>query len=179
MSRIGKMPVSIPKGVTVKLNGDLVVVKGPKGELNYTLPRNFKVEMDAETLKVIRPGETREDRSLHGLARNLIRNMVVGVSEGYVRTLEIVGVGYKATPQGKALKLYVGYSHPVVVEPEPGIELEAPSVSTIVVKGIDKNKVGQFAANVRAIRPPEPYKGKGIKYAEEVVRRKVGKAGAK
>jgi large subunit ribosomal protein L6 len=179
MSRIGKMPVSIPKGVTVKITGYLVEVKGPKGELNYTLPRNFKVEIVDNVLTVTRPSDSREDRSLHGLARNLIRNMVVGVSEGYTRTLEIVGVGYKVAAQGKSLKLNVGYSHPVVIEPEPGIELEAPSVSTIVVKGIDKCKVGQFAANVRAIRPPEPYKGKGIKYSGEIVRRKVGKAGAK
>jgi len=178
VSRIGKMPVQIPTGVAVKLKDKLVTVKGPKGVLSYQAPKNFGIEIDKDKLTVIRPGESKKDKATHGLVRTLIKNMVVGVTEGYSKTLEVVGVGYRATKEGQSVRIYVGYSHPVVVMPEEGIELEIPNNTTIVVKGIDKYLVGQVAANIRSIRPPEPYKGKGIKYSDEYIRRKVGKAGA-
>ena len=179
MSRIGKMPVQIPNGVDIKISPDnKIVVKGPKGTLDYKAPGNFKINIDNGLLVVERPGESKPEKATHGLVRTLIKNMVEGVTTGYAKKLEIIGVGYRVAKQGNGIKLIVGYSHPIVVEPEPGIEFELPDASTIVVKGIDKYMVGQTAANIRSIRPPEPYKGKGIKYSDEYIRRKVGKAGA-
>lgn len=178
MSRIGKMPVRIPNGVTINFSGNKVIVKGPKGTLDYTAPENFEIKIEDGTVIVNRPGDSRKEKATHGLVRTLIRNMVVGVSDGYEKSLEVIGVGYRVAKQGNGIKLNVGYSHPILVEPEPGIEFDLPTATTIVVKGIDKYQVGQTAANIRRIRPPEPYKGKGIKYTDETIRRKVGKAGA-
>lgn len=178
MSRIGKTPVDIPKNVTITMSGNTCTVKGPKGELKYDVPENFKVKMDGDVLTVERPGDSKKEKALHGLARTLIKNMTIGVSEGFAKTLTIVGVGYKALAQGTGVQINIGYSHPLVFKDIPGIEFEVPNQTTIVVKGIDKEKVGQVAADIRSVRPPEPYKGKGIKYADEYVRRKVGKAGA-
>lgn len=178
MSRIGKTPVDIPSGVTVSMQDRKCIVKGPKGKLEYEVPENFKIKINDNQLTVERSGDKREDRSLHGLIRKLIYNMVVGVSQGYTRKLEIVGVGYKASEKGKGIQLNIGYSHPVVFNQIPGIEFEVPNPTSIIVKGIDKQLVGQVAANIRSVRPPEPYKGKGIRYEGEYVRRKVGKAGA-
>lgn len=178
MSRIGKMPVQIPNGVTISFSGNKVIVKGPKGTLDYTAPENFEIKIEDGTVIVSRPGDSRKEKATHGLVRTLIKNMVEGVSAGYERSLEVVGVGYRVAKQGNGIKLNVGYSHPILVEPEPGIEFDLPSATIIVVKGIDKYLVGQTAANIRRIRPPEPYKGKGIKYTDEQIRRKVGKAGA-
>ncbi|MFP4499173.1 MAG: 50S ribosomal protein L6 [Vulcanimicrobiota bacterium] len=178
MSRVGNAPVEIPKGVTVEMEGQKIIAKGSKGQLEYLVPDNFNIKIEDNILTVERPGDSRQERSLHGLARNLIRNMVVGVSQGYEKTLEIVGVGYKAAKQGASVQLNVGYSHPLVFKEGDGIEFDVPNQTTVVVKGIDKQKVGQMAANIRGVRPPEPYKGKGIRYQGEYVRRKVGKAGA-
>jgi len=179
MSRIGKMPIKIPDGVKVDISSEgKITVKGPKGELNYSIPERFKVEISDGQMTVLRPGESRKDRATHGLVRTLIRNMVVGVTEGYSRKLKVVGVGYKIALQGNKLQLNVGYSHPVAVEARPGISFELPEPNTIVVKGIEKYLVGQVASDIRNIRPPEPYKGKGIRYFDEVIQRKVGKAGA-
>ncbi len=178
MSRIGKTPVKIPKGVQVSFKDGKCTVKGPLGTLSLDMPETFKIEMEDGSLKVIRPDDSRKNRALHGLYRNLIRNMVVGVSEGYRKELEIVGVGYKVAKKGKSIQINIGYSHPVEVKEDEGIEFEVPNQTTIVVKGIDKQKVGQVAANIRRIRPPEPYKGKGIRYKGEFIRRKVGKSGA-
>lgn len=179
MSRIGKMPVQIPEGVKVNISSEgKITVRGPKGQLNYNAPEKFKIDISDGQLKVSRPGNSRKDKATHGLVRTLIRNMVVGVTEGYSKKLEVVGVGYKIALQGNKLQLNVGYSHPVIVEPKPGIEFELPGANTIVVKGIDKYLVGQVAADIRDIRRPEPYKGKGIRYSDEVIQRKVGKAGA-
>jgi len=177
MSRVGQAPVPVPSGVEVKIEGRVVTVKGPKGELTRTLPEALSVTQEDGQLTVARADDERESRALHGLFRSLIANMVTGVTEGYRRGLEIVGVGYRATAQGdRALELAVGYSHTVKVQAPEGITFEVPSNTRIDVVGIDKETVGQVAADIRAIRKPEPYKGKGIRYQGEVVRRKAGKA---
>ena len=175
MSRIGRKPVNVPEGVTVDAGTGLVTVKGPKGELSQHISRDMKIEQDEGVLTVARPTDRGEHRALHGLTRSLIANMVEGVTEGYEKRLEIQGVGYRARLQGKALELSVGYSHPVPVPAPDGIEFEVPQPTQIVVRGIDKQLVGEIAARIRRVRPPEPYKGKGIRYAGEHVRRKVGK----
>ena len=179
MSRIGKAPITVPAGVNVSVDGSKVTVKGPKGELSMNVAPNMKVELNEGVLTVSRPNDEKANRSLHGLTRTLINNMVVGVNEGFTKTLEVNGVGYRATKEGKNLVLNVGYSHPVIMPEIEGIEVEVPNPNQIIIKGIDKQKVGQFAAEVRGKRPPEPYKGKGIKYDYEVIRRKEGKTGAK
>lgn len=179
MSRIGKQPVPIPAGVTVEVDGRTVKVKGPKGEASYDLPEGITAEKQGDELLVRRRDDDRARRALHGLARSLVANMVKGVTAGYDRTLELQGTGYRASKSGRNLVLHVGYSHPIEVEPPAGIDIEVPNPTTIVVKGIDKQLVGQVAANIRAIREPEPYLGKGIRYAGERIRRKVGKAGKK
>ena len=177
MSRVGQAPIPVPSGVEVKIEGRVVTVKGPKGELSRTLPEVLSITQDAGELTVARADEERESRALHGLFRSLVANMVTGVTEGYRRGLEIVGVGYRATAQGdRALELAVGYSHTVKVQAPEGITFEVPTNTRIDVVGIDKETVGQVAADIRAIRKPEPYKGKGIRYQGEVVRRKAGKA---
>ncbi|MGZ5359729.1 MAG: 50S ribosomal protein L6 [Solirubrobacterales bacterium] len=175
MSRIGRQPVSIPDGVSVDVKRDAVTVKGPKGELSQHVSREMKVSVDDGTLTVERPTDRGEHRALHGLTRSLIANMVEGVTDGFERRLEIQGVGYRAQLKGKALELALGYSHPVSIEPPEGIEFEVPQQTEIVVRGIDKQLVGQVAADIRKRRPPEPYKGKGIRYEGEYVARKVGK----
>ena len=180
MSRIGRAPIEIPAGVTVTVGEDnLVKVKGPKGELSRQISPEMKVTIDGGVLTVERPSDDKNHRSLHGLSRTLINNMVVGVTEGYQKNLEIAGVGYRAQKQGNNLNLSLGFSHPVVVEPPEGITFDVPSATSITVSGIDKEVVGQIAAEIRSFREPEPYKGKGIKYAGEHIRRKEGKAGAK
>ena len=177
MSRVGQAPIPVPSGVEVKIEGRVVTVKGPKGELSRTLPEVLSITQDQGELTVARADEERESRALHGLFRSLVANMITGVTEGYRRGLEIVGVGYRATAQGdRALELAVGYSHTVKVQAPEGITFEVPSNTRIDVVGIDKETVGQVAADIRAIRKPEPYKGKGIRYQGEVVRRKAGKA---
>ena len=180
MSRIGKLPIAIPAGVEVTIDGSTVTVKGPKGELSRTVHSNITVEKDGDTIVVTRPNDNKQNRSLHGLTRSLIANMVQGVHEGYSKDLEINGIGYRAQMQGKDLVMNIGYSHPVTMTAPEGIEIEVLSPTSpakLRISGADKQKVGQFAANVREKRPPEPYKGKGIKYADEVIRRKEGKAG--
>jgi large subunit ribosomal protein L6 len=179
MSRIGKRPISVPQKVTVTLDGQTVIVKGPKGELSRTLPAEVEVMQEGDTLTVNRRNESRAARQRHGLYRTLVANMVEGVSEGFQRKLEIQGVGYRAQIQGRNLNLIVGYSHPVLIEPPEGIQFAVENNTNILVSGIDKEIVGNIAAQVRAVRPPEPYKGKGIRYAGEFVRRKAGKAGKK
>jgi len=180
MSRIGKIPVTIPAGVEVKIDEDnLVTVKGPKGELSEKISPLITIKIEEGVLTVTRSDDKKESRSLHGLSRSLIGNMVTGVSDGFERKLEIVGVGYKADKQGKKLVLNLGYSHPIELVDPDGITTETPSATEIIVKGINKAVVGNYAANIRAWRPPEPYKGKGIKYAGEKIRRKEGKAGVK
>jgi len=180
MSRIGRAPITIPATVTVKVSEDnLVHVKGPKGELSRKIHQDMKINIEDGVLTVTRPSDDKLHRSMHGLSRTLINNMVVGVTEGFTKNLEISGVGYRAQKQGKNLSLALGYSHPVIIEPPAGITLEAPTATTITVHGIDKELVGAVAANIRGWRKPEPYKGKGIKYAGEYVRRKEGKAGGK
>lgn len=176
MSRIGKMPITIPAGVEVKLNGNDVTVKGPKGELSYTHNADITVAVEGETLTVTRPTDNKEHRAMHGLTRTLIANMVTGVTEGYKKTLDINGVGYRAQKQGNNLVMNLGYSHQVIIPEVPGITIEVPAANQIVISGADKQLVGQFAADVRKKRPPEPYKGKGIKYSDEHIRRKEGKA---
>jgi large subunit ribosomal protein L6 len=175
MSRIGRKPIAIPDGVTVKIEPDLVRVRGPKGELSEAVSSEMKVVQDNGTLTVERPSDRGEHRALHGLTRSLIANMVEGVTRGFEKRLEIQGVGYRARLQGKALELSVGYSHPVSVTAPEGIEFEVPTPTQVVVRGIDKQLVGEIAARIRRTRPPEPYKGKGIRYEGEHVRRKVGK----
>ena len=179
MSRIGRMPVTIPAGVTVTVDGNVVTVKGPKGELTQAMHPDMKLSVEGNQVHVARPSEDKLHKSLHGLTRTLIHNMVIGVSEGYKKELEINGVGYRAAKQGSQLQMNLGFSHPVNVDEIPGITIEVPAPNKIVITGIDKQKVGQFAAEVREKRPPEPYKGKGIKYVDEVIRRKEGKAGGK
>ncbi|MBX7159001.1 MAG: 50S ribosomal protein L6 [Acidimicrobiia bacterium] len=178
MSRIGKKPVGIPSGVDVSVDGTTVTVKGPKGTLTQVVPAEVEITREGDDVVVTRPNDQPRVRAMHGLARSLLANMVTGVTEGYSRELEIVGVGYRATAKGKGIEILVGYSHPVEVNPPEGIEFEVPSNTRIVVRGIDKQKVGQVAADIRKIRKPEPYKGKGIRYAGEYVRRKAGKTGA-
>jgi large subunit ribosomal protein L6 len=177
MSRIGKMPITIPPGVTVNIKGDLVTVKGPKGELTRTLPLDMSVKMDGGSLTVIRPDDSKKHRSLHGLTRTLLANMVEGVSKGFEKTLEIVGVGYRAEKSGDNLSLRIGLSHTVVVRPLPGITLAMEGTNRIKISGINKEVVGEMAAEIRAIRTRDTYKGKGIKYAGEPVHLKPGKAG--
>ena len=179
MSRIGKKPVAIPAGVTVQVDGSTVTVKGAKGELTRTVHSNMSVEVDGATVHVKRPDDTKLNKSLHGLTRTLVANMVTGVSEGYKKELEVNGVGYRAVKEGKDLVLNIGFSHQVRMTEIDGITIEVPAPNKIIIHGIDKQTVGQFAAEVRGKRPPEPYKGKGIKYTTEVIRRKVGKTGGK
>lgn len=178
MSRIGRMPVPVPQGVEINIKGTHVHVKGPKGELSHTFPASMKIEKENGEIVVKRPSDERMHRSLHGMTRALINNMVVGVSEGFEKILEINGVGYRADMEGNDLILYVGYSHPVKIEPPEGIKFEVDNrTRQIKIMGYDKQVVGQTAAVIRKVRPPEPYKGKGIKYLDEVIRRKAGKAG--
>ena len=180
MSRIGKMPIAIPAGVTVEIaENNKVTVKGPKGTLERVLPSEMDIKMEGSEIVVSRPNDLKKMKSLLGLTRTLINNMVIGVTEGYEKKLEVNGVGYRAQKQGKKLVLSLGYSHPVEMEDPEGLETVLDGQNIIVVKGIDKEKVGQYAAEIRAKRAPEPYKGKGIKYADEVIRRKVGKTGKK
>ncbi len=179
MSRIGKQPISVPPGVEVKIDGAKVWIKGPKGELERELHRDMVIKQEEGQLVVQRPSDNKLHRSLHGLTRTLLNNMVVGVTAGFQKNLELVGVGYRASKQGNKLVLAVGYSHPVEIEPEEGLAIEVPTPTKINIKGTDKEKVGALAAKVRAVREPEPYKGKGIKYEGEAIRRKAGKAGAK
>ena len=180
MSRIGRMPIAVPAGVTVEIaENNHVTVKGPKGTLERTLAPEMEIKLEGAEIVVTRPNDLKRMKSLHGLTRTLINNMIVGVTEGYQKVLEINGVGYRAAKQGKTLTLSLGYSHPVVMEDPEGIESILEGQNKIVVKGIDKEKVGQYAAEIREKRAPEPYKGKGIKYADEVIRRKVGKTGKK
>jgi large subunit ribosomal protein L6 len=175
MSRIGRKPISVPESVTVEVAPGQVAVKGPKGELVQGLSADMKVEQDNGTITVQRPTDRGEHRALHGLTRSLIANMVEGVTDGFEKRLEIQGVGYRAQLKGKSLELALGYSHPVSIEPPEGIEFEVPQQTEIIVRGIDKQLVGQVAADIRKRRPPEPYKGKGIRYRDEHVMRKVGK----
>ena len=179
MSRIGNKPITVPAGVEVKLDGHNISVKGPKGTLERTLHSNMNVTMEENVITVTRPNDEPENRSLHGLTRTLIQNMIDGVVNEFTRTLEINGVGYRAAKQGKKLVLTLGYSHPVEMEEPAGITFDVPNPNQIIVRGVDKELVGQMAAVVRTKRPPEVYRGKGIKYAEEVIRRKEGKTGKK
>jgi large subunit ribosomal protein L6 len=179
MSRIGKLPVAIPKGVTVTTDGHTVTVKGAKGELKKTFHQALTIKVDGENVIVARPSDEKEHKSLHGLTRTLIYNMVEGVTKGYSKTLEIAGVGYKAEPRPYGLQFALGFSHPIEYRAPAGIKLTAPNPTTVQVDGADKEIVGQVAAEIRGLRPPEPYKGKGIKYAGEIIRRKAGKAGGK
>lgn len=177
MSRIGKNPISVPSGVEVKVDGQDVAVKGPKGELSVTIAEPITVSLEDGVITVARPDEERESRSLHGLSRTLINNMIVGVTDGYSKALEIVGTGYRVLAKGSNLEFALGYSHPIVVEPPEGISFSVDGQTKVAVHGIDKQLVGETAANIRKLRKPEPYKGKGVRYAGEHVRRKVGKAG--
>jgi large subunit ribosomal protein L6 len=177
MSRIGNKPVDLPEGVDVQVDGTVVTVKGSKGELNRTFHERIGFAIEDGVITVTRPDDTRESKALHGLSRNLLNNMVLGVSDGFSKELEIQGVGYRAALKGRDLELQVGYSHPVLVEAPEGITFEVPEQTRVIVSGIDKEMVGQLAANIRKVRPPEPYKGKGIRYVGEYVRRKAGKAG--
>jgi large subunit ribosomal protein L6 len=177
MSRIGKRPITVPAKVQVTIDGTKVAVKGPKGELSRNLPANVIVTQEGDTLQVTRRDETRTSRQLHGLSRTLVANMVEGVSQGFQRRLEIQGVGYRAAVQGRNLVLNMGYSHQVQIEPPDGIQFAVENNTNVIVSGYDKEIVGNTAAKIRAVRPPEPYKGKGIRYAGEVVRRKAGKTG--
>ena len=175
MSRIGRKPIPVPSGVSVAVAPGRVTVKGPLGELEQQVPPRSAISQEGEEILVTRPTDRGPDRSLHGLTRTLVANMVEGVTKGFERKLEIQGVGYRAALKGEELEIAAGYSHPVVIRPRPGISFEVPAPTQIVVKGINKQQVGQTAAEIRAVRPPEPYKGKGIRYEGEVVRRKVGK----
>ena len=180
MSRIGRSPITIPAGVEVTVDdNNHVTVKGPKGTLERNIAPQIKLEQEAGVINVSRPNDEKANRSLHGLTRTLVNNMVVGVSEGFKRELSVQGVGYKVAKEGEKLVMNIGFSHQVIVAEEGGITIDVPNPNTIIINGIDKQKVGQFAADVRKKRPPEPYKGKGIRYADEVVRHKEGKTGAK
>jgi large subunit ribosomal protein L6 len=175
MSRIGKQPIELPSGVNVAISPGRVQVNGPLGELSQNVPLRMQIEQDDGTLVVKRPTERGDDRALHGLTRSLVANMVEGVTKGFEKRLELQGVGYRASLRGTDLELNVGFSHPVVIKPPQGVSFEVPDATTVLVKGIDKQQVGEIAAQVRKVRPPEPYKGKGIRYEGEYVRRKVGK----
>ena len=180
MSRIGNSPITIPAGVDIKIEAEnTVTVKGPKGTLTKKLHKDMIIEKQDNTIIVKRPSENKEHKSLHGLTRTLVNNMVIGVTEGFTKTLEVNGVGYRAAKQGNKLALTLGYSHPVEMEPTEGITIDVPAPNQIIIGGADKQSVGQFAAKVREKRPPEPYKGKGIKYVDEIIKRKEGKAGGK
>ena len=180
MSRIGRMPIAVPAGVTVNVaEGNVVTVKGPKGELTRALSAEMTINQEGNVITVTRPSDEKAHRSLHGLTRTLLNNMIIGVTDGYKKELDVNGVGYRVAKEGKNLVMNLGYSHPVIVPEIEGITIEVPAPNKIVIHGCDKQAVGQFAAEVREKRPPEPYKGKGIKYADEVIRRKVGKAGGK
>lgn len=179
MSRIGKLPITLPAGVSVNVGGGVVTVKGPKGELCEKISTELNIKNESGVITVERSNDERETRAMHGLSRALIANMVTGVTSGFEKTLEIVGVGYRAQKNGSKLILSMGYSHPVEVEEGNGITFDVPTPTSIVVKGASKQKVGQVASNIRSVRPPEPYKGKGIRYKDEHVRRKVGKTGMK
>ena len=180
MSRIGRAPIAIPAGVEIKIEeNNVVTVKGPKGTLTRQFHPNMTIAQEGAELKVTRPNDAKENRALHGLTRTLIHNMVLGVTEGFKKELDVNGVGYRVAKEGNKLVMNLGFSHQVIVEEVPGISIEVPSANKIVILGCDKQQVGQFAAEVREKRPPEPYKGKGIKYTDEVIRRKVGKTGAK
>ena len=179
MSRIGRKPIAIPAGVKVTVDGNNVTVAGPKGTLNSTFHPNMTIAVEGDTVVVSRPDDENENKALHGLTRSLIHNMVVGVSEGFSKDLEVLGVGYRVAKQGTNLVMNLGFSHQVIMTAPAGVKVECPSANQIVISGADKQAVGQFAAQVREKRPPEPYKGKGIKYAEEHIRRKEGKAGKK
>ncbi|MEG1819626.1 MAG: 50S ribosomal protein L6 [Oscillospiraceae bacterium] len=177
MSRIGKMPIEVPAACEVKIDGSTVTVKGPIGTLIRTVPKNISVAMEGNVITVTRPNDNKENRALHGLTRTLIANMVEGVEKGFKKELEINGVGYRVAKQGKDLVMNIGFSHQVIIPEEDGITIDVPAPNRIIISGPDKQKVGQFAAEVREKRPPEPYKGKGIKYIDEHIRRKEGKAG--
>lgn len=178
MSRVGRLPIAIPAGVTVTVTPDNVVtVKGPKGELTKAMSKDMNIAIEENQVVVTRPSDVKEHRALHGLTRALINNMVIGVTNGYAKTLQLIGVGYRATAKGKGLTLNLGFSHPVEIEAVEGITFELPDSTTVVVRGIDKELVGDVAADIRTWRKPEPYKGKGIKYSDEVIRRKEGKTG--
>lgn len=179
MSRVGRLPVMIPAGVDVKIDGSLVDVKGPKGMLIREMHPAMGIARQEDRLVVTRPSDEKQHRALHGLTRALLQNMVTGVTKGFTRNLELVGVGYRAAKQGNKLVLTVGYAHTVEIDPGDDLSIEVPAPNRISISGIDKERVGALAAKVRAVRPPEPYKGKGIKYDDEVIRRKVGKAGVK
>ena len=180
MSRIGRAPIAIPAGVEIKVeDNNVVTVKGPKGTLTQQFNPNMAIAIEENVLHVTRPNDAKENRALHGLTRTLIHNMVVGVTEGYKKELDVNGVGYRVAKEGKNLVMNLGFSHQVIVSEIEGITIDVPAPNKIVISGCDKQAVGQFAAEVREKRPPEPYKGKGIKYADEVIRRKVGKTGAK
>ncbi|KMJ56802.1 50S ribosomal protein L6 [Bacillus sp. LL01] len=175
MSRVGKKPIEIPTGVTITNDNNTVTVKGPKGELTRTFSQELAITVEENVLTVVRPSDSKEHRTIHGTTRALLNNMVEGVTKGFERGLELIGVGYRASKQGSKLVLNVGYSHPVEITPEQGVEVEVPANTKIIIKGIDKERVGALAANIRDVRPPEPYKGKGIRYEGEHVRRKEGK----
>ncbi|MBX6352448.1 MAG: 50S ribosomal protein L6 [Thermoflavifilum sp.] len=179
MSRIGRKPIAIPAGVEVRCEGNTVTVKGPKGQLTRTIHPDMRVVVEDQAVRVERPSDNKLHRSLHGTTRSVIANMVEGVTNGFSKSLELVGVGYRATKSGDTVTLSLGFSHPVVLPKEQGIEIEVPAANKLVIRGIDKEQVGRYAAMVRSIRKPEPYKGKGIKYENEVIRRKVGKTGKK
>ena len=179
MSRIGKLPITVPANVTVTIENNMVTVKGPKGELARQINKDMILKLEDGHLTVERPSDDKEHRAMHGLSRTLINNMVIGVTDGFTKTLEINGVGYRAAKQGENINFTLGFSHPVVKEPPAGITFEVPAPNKIIVKGANKETVGAVAADIRTLRPPEPYKGKGIRYEGEVVRRKAGKAGAK
>jgi len=179
VSRIGRKPISLPTGVEINIENNIITVKGPKGTLSQSIPEDIAIDQEENELLVKRPSDAKRHRALHGLTRALVANMVTGVTSGFEKKLEMVGVGYRAQMQGSKLVISIGFSHPVEVEAPEGIEFEVPAVTKITVKGIDKQLVGNTAAHIRAIRKPEPYKGKGLRYENEVVRRKAGKTGAK
>ncbi|MEO6309681.1 MAG: 50S ribosomal protein L6 [Leifsonia sp.] len=177
MSRIGRLPIEVPAGVTVSVDGQLVSVKGPKGELTLTVAKPIEVKLEDAQVVVTRPDDERASRSLHGLTRTLIHNQIIGVTQGYTKGLEIVGTGYRVVQKGTSVEFALGFSHPVLIEPPAGIVLTVEGNTKLMVSGIDKQAVGEVAANIRKIRKPEPYKGKGVRYAGEIVRRKAGKSG--